>query len=314
MSKPNLNYGKLVSTSWQLVKKHPFLWILGILGGYGGGGFGGGGGGGDWSEFSESEDKLSSAKDMAGEVLGATTDNVSRMIEIGGITLLVFVLILFIILLWIISAIFRGGLIKSVTDLSKNKESNFKQAWADGMESWRPLFWLMALLVLVSLIGLLPFAVAFGLAMFETAILTAIAIIFGILWLIVYAAVMIMISFVYPYAEREIVLEGKGVIEGAKGGYKFFRTHWKQALIVFLINIGLGLAYGMAMILVLLIVGLPIFFIIMALAAFSPIAGIFIGVLVGIVVFVGLMVVQGFFGAFVSTIYTGTYLALRDHS
>ncbi|EKD22757.1 MAG: hypothetical protein ACD_83C00281G0002 [uncultured bacterium] len=313
MNNPTLNYGKLVRTSWDIVKKHPYLWILGILAGSGGGGTG--------YNFSDYSNKnmsgsksttFNSVKHWFGEVAGASTDKWQQYADTGIITTFVVIMLIVVILFMIIAVIFRGGLIRSVVNISKGIEGNFSKAWHLGLETWRPLFWLHIILLLVVMAAIMPIVVLIVLA---TISLTAkvIAIIGGVIWVILLLLFMLAIGLIFPFTERILVLEQLSPIESVTHGIDFFKKHWKEGLTIYALNIGLSCLYLIFIVLAILALAVPIVLIYFVFHTISAPVGVVIVSLLILAALILLVVVQGFFGAFTSTIYTGAYVALNTH-
>lgn len=314
MKKATINYSKLISTSWNIVKKHPFLWILGILGGYGGGGFNLGSlNSTDFSKFTGSGNKTSIIKNAFGEIADATTDRFSHLSETVVISVLIFTALVFVLLL-IISAVFRGSLIKSIEKISQKQESNFVLAWQDGQASWLKLFSLQLLLILSILILMIPlfFVIALFNSLGGAAILAVI--VFAILWLIVFGIIMLIVGFFYPYVERKIVLDGLGINDAFSESVRFVKPFWLELIFVELITIGLSIAWAIAVTLAVLLIAILVLLLAIVLAILSPIAAVIFAIIIGIIAFSAVILAAGFFGAFISTLYTGTYLALKNHT
>lgn len=313
MQTPTLNYGKLVRTSWDIVKKRPYLWILGILAGSGGGGTG--------YNFSDYSNKnmsgsksttFNSAKHWFGEVAGASTDKWQHYADTGIITTFIVLMLIVVILLMIIAVIFRGGLIRSVVNISKGVEGNFSKAWRLGLETWRPLFWLNIIIVLVCMAGIMPIIAFIALATIS-AVVKIIAIILGTIWVILYLIFILAIGLTYPFMERILILDGIGAVASITEGVNFFKKHWKEGLILYALNIGLACLYLIFLILAIGALAVPIVLIYFVFHAISAPVGIIIVSLLILAALILLLIAQGFFGAFTSTIYTGAYVALKAH-
>lgn len=314
MQTPTLNYSKLVRTSWDIVKKRPYLWILGILAGSGAGG-GSGLRSSDFMDSGSSGSKTTSfdsVKQWFGEVAGASTDKWQHYASAGIIATIVILTLVLIILLMILAVIFRGGLVKSVVNISKGVEGNFNKAWRQGLETWRPLFWLHMILLLVVIVALMPVVVLIALAGIS---LTAkiIAIISGVIWVILLLLFMLAVGFIFPFTERVLVLEKISPIESITQGINFFKKYWKESLIIYALNIGLACLYLIFLVLAIGALAVPIVLIYFVFHAISAPVGIIIVSLLILAALILLMLAQGFFGAFTSTIYTGAYVALKAH-
>jgi len=62
------------------------------------------------------------------------------------------------------------------------------------------------------------------------------------------AFVMIVVSIVRPYIIRKIAFEDLGVWEGFRQGWAMFKQNLKHTLLTWLILIGVGIAFGIAMV------------------------------------------------------------------
>lgn len=316
MNKATLNYGKILKTSWEIVKSRPYLWVLGILagGGLSVPNFGG------WN-FDQNDLKkdFGSIKDFRfGEVAGATTLGFDWFSDLTLISFLIALVVLFFVFI-IISTIFRGGLIHSVKEIAHRRESNLQLAWQAGKKAFWPLFGLQWLTLLIVVLFLGPLVTVMYLISLtnNSELVTNVdlaVIAFGIIWGIILIAFFVLISLIYPYIERRLVLEKVGVKKAVREGVRFFRTHWLEIVIVALIGFALALAWTLALGIILLLVGGFAALVIFSFYYFAPMVGIVVGIVLAIPLLVALIVAFGFFNSYLSTLFTGLYLALAPHT
>ena len=160
-------------------------------------------------------------------------------------------------IIWI-ATVSQGGLIESIASIYSKKEAKFKTALDKGkIKFWQLLglniitnFLLYFVLIILSL----PFAVIYLATTSQTAL-----IILTILAFILLTPIAIILSFILKYAFAYVIIDNKPALKAFKDAWKLFINNWlvsiEMAVILFIINIGVGLLT----ILALLIVNLPFF-------------------------------------------------------
>jgi hypothetical protein len=135
-----------------------------------------------------------------------------------------------------------------------------------------------------------------------------VAVLVGVALLIV---IFIPLAIVRQFARRELVVRGVGVIASVGSGYRLFRRSLGTSLLVWLIQLGLMLGAGIALILGLLIVGFVLFLptIVLAVAGYTT-GAIVAGVVAGLILLPLLVVALGILGTFNHSYWTLAYLRL----
>jgi hypothetical protein len=246
-----VNYGTLLSRAWSTIWEHKFLILLGVLVALGSGGGGGGGSAGGNVTFNQPSGEapwipqlpwipeLPQMPDMRA---------VAPAVAIGVIILAIGAIVVG-LALWVVSTIARGGLIAGVSAVDEGRPSSFSQAWNAG---WRKGGRLLG-------IGILPAIPAF--------LLTLIALVFGLgvagvstyagedmvgvplAGLSVIAAglacilvpVMLVLMLLRTFANRACMLEDLGVFASYRRGLQVLLDNFGPALILFLIQIPIGI-------------------------------------------------------------------------
>jgi hypothetical protein len=123
--------------------------------------------------------------------------------------------------------------------------------------------------------------------------------------------VFVLLAIVKQFARRELVLRGRGVLESVASGYRLFRRNLGRGLLVWLIQLGIMLAAGIALLIALVIVGLLLFLptILLAVAELTT-AAIAAGVVAGLILLPLLVVALAVLGTFNHSYWTLAYLRL----
>jgi hypothetical protein len=272
-----MDHIKILKRSFSITRDYRALWVFGILlalttggrgsgGSNGGGGDGGGGGGvpsGGWPEISP-------------EVLSA--------LIAAGIALLIVALILFVASV-ILRYVSETALIRMVDGHEASNEKlgvrqGFRLGWS------RPALRLFLMDLLIALIGAAIFLLLFLIAatpllvwltdstparVFGTMLTVGLA-----LLVIFFAiAVGIALSLLVQFFRRAIVLENMGVIDGMRRGWQIVRQRLGDVILMGLILFGLGLAW--------VIVKIPIIIaLVMAALVVGGLPALFAGMIAGL--------------------------------
>lgn len=238
-----MEYGKTISRSITIVWENKFLILLGILvaigsgsfgsgAGGGGGGGGGGSGTGDFGQFSD-----------IGEEVAA--------LAAGLIIALVCVLILVALVFWVISLVARGGLIAGVDAIESGQKSSFRQAWGAG---WQKVWRLVGISLIPAIAGLILFLVglmafgAFGaiFAVFgaETPEILVTGGITAAVLICIFGPIVLVLSILRNFAERACMLEDLGVFDSYRRGWQVLTGNLGEAIVLFLLQIGITIILG----------------------------------------------------------------------
>ncbi len=310
-----MDYGRLISEAWGATWRQRSLWVLGLFAGGSAGscssGFGAPGGQGDGAEAGETIPGV----DLPFEAMaGWLADNVAIIV------ILVAAMALLGLAMTVISLLAQGGMARATADLAAGQSITAGQAWAAG----RRLFWrylgLWLLLAAVAL-ALALAAAAYVLAVVVLANLTVgggwaalLAILLGLPVLFLAIAVAIVLSIVVPFAQRAIAVQDVGPLAALLASWRLFRAHLGTSLLVWLLNVALGIAASIVMVLalvaVLVVLGLPGVGLWLALGLSAPTVAY--GVVAALVALAVLLVLTSIANTFFWNFWTLAYLRLRE--
>ena len=315
MKSANIDFLKILKNSWSYVWKYKFLWLLGLLAGGGGLNYSGGNFSYLWN--GSDTEKLKNLPPLhggdvainnlpaAGRVLGGSTQDTTLFFAIVALLILVFAL-LFIYL----NITAQGAIIKSVERIDSDRTIKLGQSWHFGHKYfWRVLgFSLFYGLVLI----LLPLLVlSTPVVIFAVSSLTIPAIIFGVLFFLVYFVYVIYLALIMPYAIRLLVLEDYPVIKSITKGFHFFNKNWKNAVLMYLIILAVMTAASIVLGIALLISGGILVLIGVGMYLLNTIVGIIYTVIFGLALFIALMIAAGLISSYQSTVLTLTYRNIK---
>ncbi len=337
-----MNYSYLLGRAWEIVRRHRFIWWLGLLAMFTeGGGFQG--------SFrlpnipptpSDREQERSSsawpsavrlfvphlAPSDAPSWAGLPWDDGdfdaslrkvwAALLPFLGLVVAGAVLLF---LLWLILLYFsisaQAGLILAAQAL---EESRVALGFSVALEQGRAFFWrLLGLNLLVGLaLLLLLLALAAPIVVIVLvghkqvgAIVGAVAL--GLLFVLLFIAAAWYASMLARFAARRMVLTGTGITDGLEWSHQLILSRLGTALVSWLVELAVRFAYGLAVAMVLLLVGGVLVVVGLGVYALTHVAGTVVyGILVGGVVLAALLVLGGVFTGFLSTYWTLVYRGL----
>jgi hypothetical protein len=238
-----MDFGKLLSRSWEIVWNNKFLFVLGFLAALGSGG---GGGGSNFNFGSSDFADVPLEFDWLGRVELFWSQYGFLIMAVGCC------LLLFFIALWLIGLTAQAGLIDAVDRIDEDQASSFGEAWSAGVSKLLPLVGLSLLLTVPFLLfGIIAAAVGIG------AVATDGSGIFVLLGFIVaclacfVALLAIFVQILYPFAQRALVLEDAGVVASLSRGWQVMRENVGDTVILVVIAVAITFIYGFAMLIVL---------------------------------------------------------------
>jgi hypothetical protein len=266
---------KILKRAWHILWSYRALWVFGLIlaltaaGSSGGSGNNGARFSGDgsnqryqaplpqnWREeigkaFSEVGKEFARVLDQGLPALGITRDELTALIWIA----VGFVLIMLVvgIVMAIARYISETALIRMVdeyetTDTKMSIRDGFRIGWS--RTSWRlflinlivnlPIILLIALLIVV---GFMIYTMVVGRS--ETFAVAGIVGLIGVVFLAIFVVVIlsIFLHLLRHFFWRVCALEGAGVGESLRGGFAMVRENWKEVGLMWLIMIGLGIAW-----------------------------------------------------------------------
>ena len=312
-----MSYGDLIKDAFAISRRNKYLWFFGFFVGGVGSSFGGNvpSGAGNF-DGGGSEQSGAGASGLAAQLgPGVFVDNVALLVALAVVG--VVILLLFIAL----TLISQGALAENVAAIDRGEGRRFGSGWRAGLANiWRVLGYYVAyfLITLGLLIAIgVPIALLVGITFAVTQSVAArviVAALAGLLGIAALILVFIPLSIVGQYALREVVVRRTGIFASFGGGYRIFRRDVGRSLLVWLINLGLGIGVTIAALIGLGIVGLALFLptILLAFAEMST-AAIVAGIVAGVILLPILLVVSGATGAFFHSYWTLAYLRLTGH-
>ena len=327
-----MDYGKLLSRSFEITRKYRALWLFGILlalfGGGGGnlnfnfGNFGGGGGGGR----------------------GGTGGLPTIPPEVWQTIAVVVFALLCIALVWIVLSIVlrfvsRAALIGLVQELEADATTPTVRR---GFSIGRGRFWQLLGIALTINIPLFIVSLALVLLAALPALAATIPLlnarrpageiggmlVGSILGSVLLLCCVVLFLFVvglvirpfYEFFMRECVIQKRGVFDSIREGYRIVRANLGNVAILYILIIGIGIGFALLMIpVVLVLVGIALAAGLVAGFAAAGTAGlttqaivpaIIVGAIVAIPVFLVILFISGLYHAFESTLWTEGYLAI----
>ncbi len=310
-----MNYGDLIKDAFRISWRNKYLWFFGFFAGGTSSGFNvptipSGGGGNDFDDLDPSGSEFSSS--LAAQAGQGVFENVGLLVALGVVVLLI---VLVFIVLGLIS---QGALAESVAAVDRGEQRRFSSAWRAGLSSlWRVLGYYV-LFILISIGFLLaigiPLALLVGGTFFATESVGArvsVAVLAGLAAIGLLILVFIPLAIIGQFALRELVVRRERVFSSIGGGYRLFRRNPGRSLLVWIIQVGVMLGAGIALIVAVLLLGLVLFLptIFLAVAGYTT-AAIVAGAIAGLILVPLLLVASGALGTFNHSYWTLAYLQL----
>lgn len=261
-----MDYGDLLKRGWRITWNNKWLWILGFLAALGGNSSSGGGGN---SNFGVSGDNsFFNEGNMSPEAMEGF-ENFGRMIESGefmaSLGAIFFVaiccLFLFFFIMWFVRLVAEAGLIQAAVDIEYGEKTTFQKAFSDGSQYMGKFFglnvilWIVPIVIFLIIGGIAAAAVASG---GEDMAFLFICLVPLICLFIPYS---IIVSLLYPIAQRGVVLQKLGVMDSLRHGWEILKANVGEvlliALIFFAVSIGFGIVAAVVVVPVLLATVFP---------------------------------------------------------
>ena len=238
-----MDYGNLFLRAWKITWNNKLLWILGFFAGLGGGASfntnvrGGGG------NFGPNQ--------PGGQLPPELQRQLQRPEVVGIILTVACVLLLIVVALFVLRLISRAGLIGGVRLADESGRVAFGEAWAVGIR----FFWRMLGLELLQLLPLVVLIIC-GVLL---AVLTAGVGVICLLPLICVGIILIIpYNLVFWLAAYSLVLENLGVVDSVKRGWEMLKNNVAPVLIVGGVLFVLLFVVGLATLIPLIAIALPV--------------------------------------------------------
>jgi hypothetical protein len=253
-----MDYGALLRRAWEIVWNNKFLIVLGIIIALSSSGSTGNSVN-QLAEYQTDGDESEPNFDDFEPFEGIEPPSQSDLEEIApflGLGLAILLPLLCVamvagLVIWALGQVAQGGLIAGADVLDAGGVSTFSLAWRAGWEKGLRLIGI-GLLPAVPGIALLAVLLGSGGAMFgiagleERAALSAGG---GLIFLVVVLScvlglISLVLTLLASFAYRACMLEGLGVFDSYARGFEVLRQHLGPAIVVFLIQVGIGLGLG----------------------------------------------------------------------
>lgn len=256
-----MDFGNLLRRAWDLIWDHKWLIILGILVALGSGGTSGNAGSNfnyslDQDDFENGEFQFN-PEDFGGadvdpaQIEEALTTAAPMLATVGIIAIIGGIIVG--LAFWVISMIAQGGLIGGVNTLEMGGTSSFREAWSLG---WGKAGQMLG----IGLVPGIPAAVVGGSVLFlgiagyttggvdsfsnlaRTPIVVTLVSVICISGLLAFA-----LGILANFAYRAAIIEDKGVFEAYARGWQVLKANFGPALLLWLIQIGIGIGVAIVM-------------------------------------------------------------------
>ncbi len=238
----------------------------------------------------------------------------------GLIAALAAVIALLGLILLVVSLIAQGGMARATADVALDRPISSRAAWETGVRLfWRYLaLWILMILLFIAL-GLV--LAAFGGIVFLFAqytggiartILVAVTGLLAFLAFLVAIPVSIAIAVAAAFAQRAIAVEDSGPAAGLGTGFRLLRNHLGAGALVWLINLALSIAAGLAIAVVFVVLLIPLGALAAALFAITGVSAASISFVVAaaLVLIAAVWVMGGIANTFFWNYWTLAYLNL----
>src|SRR4051812_14197265 len=299
-----MNYGEIVRTAFWITLRNRYLWFFGL--------------------FVSSGASFRSNLPSRSERGGSGDENPASNLVPGqwiadNFALIAAIAVLIGLVLIALRILSQGALVESVAALDQGESRRFSNAWRAGISNfWRVLgYYLLFILISLGLLLVIGIPIALLVAGVFAAtkataarVLTVILVVLvGILLLFV---VFIPLSIIAEFALREVVVRRERLIGSIASGYGLFRRNPGKSLLLWLIQLGLLIGTGVALLILVLLGGFILFLpaLILAVAGYAT-AAIIAGVVAGLLLLPLVLVALGAWGTFSHSFWTLVYLRLH---
>jgi hypothetical protein len=263
-----MDWGYLLRRSWEIIWNNKFMFLLGFLAALGAGG--GGNGGGRMPGFSFDQSDFEA---LPFQTPGPAIAQLARFWEQFGVLIMLAACLAIIlgVFFWLVRLTAQGGLIGAAARLDAGETVTFRQAWGIGFSKLGRLLGINVLMYgIFFVLGVVAAALIFttaGAGMMQAmrgnvgesealfgglGLALACLGLFGCLLL----PLLLVVSVIYPFAQRAAILEDRGVMDSIRRGWGIVRVNLGDVVILVVLFIVIGILYGFAAALVLLPVGL----------------------------------------------------------
>jgi len=279
----NFNYSNLIKKSWRIAWKNKLLWIFGLFLTAGIEGFG-------------------YKRGFNLEAIQAKGFLLSGMSRPSLLTITI-IAVAIALILFIISVICQGSMIKGIDNISLKKKNRFKELWQFGVSKFWRILAIEAIIALAVLILMIPLVLSF-LNSFWAAAISAI-------WILLIIIVITLLGNYFYYVFAYAVIEDKKVKDSFILGWNLYKNNLKVSILVSLLRLGLSIAFAIGLTIAIYIALVPFVLLGLLLAVkWSAIGALIAAILGSIAVFIIALIARGFLNTFHFALSIYTYLQL----
>ncbi|KKT07446.1 MAG: hypothetical protein UV78_C0005G0019 [Parcubacteria group bacterium GW2011_GWA2_43_17] len=301
-------YRNILKKSWQITKKHLYLWPLGFFVAFLGNG-------GEYQILTKQIGNVRNQPEAITNLQGWFNTVMPNLgLPFGrGLLLALFLiasLLIILLVIWlVISAV--AGLIKGSVDASKDQRNSFAALLATGSKNFKPVFglFIIAKIIVYTLLALI--LTPLMLATFAQGNVT-LNILIIIISFLIFVPLTIIVSFVTRFAAAFVVLQGQKMTEAFKNGWRLFAANWLISLEMAFILLIINLVVGFALFIVAFLLFSPFFFIGMASAINQTASTLNIIMIPVILIILLTMVIGSMLATFQLSSWTLLYLRLTE--
>lgn len=297
-----MDYLGIVKKAYYTTIKHRFLWIFGLFAG----GVASMNANFSWPSLGSSNaewEKIindSGAGNFDWTAFWTTYAGlIFAMLTIFGVLMMI---------MFVISIISQGALIGGVGKISEGEKQEFKTSFMIGWHNFWRLWGVGIIYLLMILISLCVLIIPVCLLVIAGTYW--IAGIWGILLFFVCLAFWILIGLISPYSMRVVVMKKLSVWQSIRDSLHFFTRNWGEVVVMYLILMAIGIAFGIVMALIILIVSAVFLAIGFGIWLANPLITVIYGCVIGLIFFAGMALISGIYNTFTSSIITLTYQKL----
>lgn len=252
-----MNYGKVLSRAWNVIWEHKFLILLGILVAVGSSGGSGSISSGGRSLSRSEEEWRMPMPEWRGRPIPPLRELGLPVVPVLIALVLMGIALMMALIVWIVSTMARGALIAGASAVDAGSVTNFGETFA---MAWRKGWTLMGIGVfpaIPALVLLLTSLGAMAVYMGASQVIEDLDQMPGPrnVWLIGAALTCVVLPIVFilnllrTFANRACMLEGAGVFAAYRRGFRVLVDNIGSALLLFLIQVGIGIALGLVLLL-----------------------------------------------------------------
>jgi len=349
-----IDFGKILKRAWQILWSYKVLWIFGILLALtagGGSSFGGGNSGIQSNANNNTQGANPGTNQFSQQFNQWFQQNIQPFVQHPeqhiamfiwiGLAVLLFLLIVYAILA-VVRYVSETAVIRMVNDYEQSgARVGFRRGWRLGWSRAAFRMWLIDLITGLPFLLMVLIMIGLGVLVYfgvngpnhgvtAPEIVAAIGCLF--LFVLVFILLAVLLGLLRKFFVRAAALENASVGDSFRKGWQMVRHNWKSAGLMWLIMIGVGIAFsiGMAIIFFLFIPVYIVLFLPAAIVAAIPglvvfgITSIFasspftwiLGLIAAlpfffVVLFAPLILVSGWYSIYVNNVWTLTYREMK---